>query len=232
MAPTEQRAPSRMDREQAVALLVAAATSVLAEKGATELKVRSVAEAAGVTPIAVYHHLGGLRELITAVIDKGFHDLGDAFAAAPASEDPVASLFSMALAARRFAKANPHLYDMMFGLSTRGSYRPLSVADRDPANNFGNVYTSLVEASRRLLRSGRIRPDGDPESLATQLWSAVHGYIALELSDHLARFDDPVRQVLEPMMANITVGLGDEARLANESHAVALAAAEHLEPPQ
>jgi AcrR family transcriptional regulator len=224
MAKADLRAASRLDREQAVALLVAAATSVLADKGPTELKVRSVAEAAGVTTMAVYHHLGGLPELVNAVIDKGFHDLGDAFLAAPASKDPVTSLFSMALAARRFASANPHLYDLMFGLSTRGSYRPLGTDDHGRADNFAKAYTYLVDACDQLLRSGRVRADADPEAIATQLWSAVHGFITLELGDHLARFRDPVRQILQPMMTNIAVGLGDDARLAKRSHAAALKA--------
>ncbi|WP_156772136.1 TetR/AcrR family transcriptional regulator, partial [Mycobacterium sp. 1245805.9] len=100
--PRKETAP-RLTREQAVERLVDAATALLAEKGPSEIKARSVAEAAGVSTIAVYYHLGGLPELLQAVVDRGFQDLGRAFAAAPSSKDPVTALFSMALATRRFA---------------------------------------------------------------------------------------------------------------------------------
>src|ERR1700758_5014801 len=103
---------ARLGRDQAIPQLVAAATALLADKGPAEIKARSVAEAAGMSTIAVYHHLGGLPELFNAIIEQGFKDLGDAFLDAPASEDPVTSLFAMALAARRFATASPHLYNL------------------------------------------------------------------------------------------------------------------------
>ena len=50
----------------------------------------------------------------------------------------------------------------------------------------------------------------EPEVLAAQLWSFVHGYITLELAELFAEFDDPVAQVLVPMGVNLVVGLGDE----------------------
>ena len=53
----------------------------------------------------------------------------------------------------------------------------------------------ITEACERLLRSGRVRQQ-EPEALAAQLWSFVHGYITLELAEHFVEFDDPVAQVL------------------------------------
>ena len=69
-----------------------------------------------------------------------------------------------------------------------------------------------------------IRRDEDPEVVASQLWSAVHGFVTLELGDHFAQFPDPVRQVLQPMMVNVLVGLGDTAELAEASHTAAIVA--------
>ncbi len=48
------------------------------------------------------------------------------------------------------------------------------------------------------MRSGRVRQQ-EPEVLAAQLWSFVHGFITLELAEHFVEFDDPVAQVLVPM---------------------------------
>ena len=215
---------TRLDRDAAVAQLVTAAIALLAEKGPMQLKVRSVAEAAGMSTISVYHHLGGLPELVNAVVEQGFRDLGEAFRDAPASEDPVTELFTMALASRRFAQANPHLYDLMFGLSTRGSYRPADSTTSDRADNFQAAYAILIAACNRLVSSGRVRADQDPEAVAPQLWSAVHGFITLELGNHFAQFRDPVRQVLQPTLVNIAIGLGDAPTLALASHAAGMRA--------
>lgn len=231
MAKPRKEGAARLAPEQVVERLVESATTLLAEKGPSEIKARAVAEAAQVSTIAVYYHLGGLPELLQAVIDKGFRDLGQAFVAAPSSDDPVTALFSMALATRRFAQNNPHLYDLMFGLSTRGSYRPLQTARSGASRRseeFQTAYAHLVQACVRLVRSGRVRSDEDPEAIAPQLWSAVHGFVTLELGDHFAQFEDPVREVLQPMMVNLLVGLGDIAELCQASHTVAFYASRQV----
>ena len=81
---------------------------------------------------------------------------------------------------------------------------------------FRGAYVHLAEACARLVSSGRVGQQ-KPEALAAQLWSFVHGYIALELADHFAEFGDPVAQVLLPMGVNFAVGLGDDQR-AQASH--------------
>jgi AcrR family transcriptional regulator len=223
--PRKETAP-RLAPEQIVERLVEAATTLLAQKGPSEIKARSVAEAAGVSTMAVYYHLGGLPELLQAVVDKGFQDLSRAFLTAPASDDPVTTLFAMALAHRGFAQDNPHLYDLMFGLSTRGSYRPLQTANSGASgrSEFQAAYAHLVQACVRLVGSGRVRRDEAPEVIAPQLWSAVHGFVTLELGEHFAQFQDPVRQVLQPMMENVLVGLGDTTDSAKASHTAAVVA--------
>ncbi|HZC10754.1 MAG TPA: TetR-like C-terminal domain-containing protein, partial [Mycobacterium sp.] len=119
---------------------------------------------------------------------------------------------------------NPHLYDLMFGLSTRGGYRPADSASKVRADSFQVAYALLMAACDRLVSSGRVRADQDPEAVAPQLWSAVHGFITLELGNHFAHFRDPVRQVLQPTMVNIAIGLGDDPALALASHTAAMRA--------
>ncbi|HEX7825576.1 MAG TPA: TetR-like C-terminal domain-containing protein, partial [Mycobacterium sp.] len=163
--------------------------------------------------------------LLQAVIDEGFRGLDRALDATARTDDPVADLFGQALASRYLAQANPHLYDLMFGLSTRGSYRAPAALNHvgGHSEGFQAPYSRLVEASTRLVHSGRIRSGEDPESVATQLWSSVHGFITLELADHFARFRNPLNQVLEPMMVNLVVGMGASREEAVASHAAAIA---------
>jgi AcrR family transcriptional regulator len=201
--------------------VVQATIRLLAEQGPSAIKARTVASASGLSTMAVYHHFGGIAELMGAVADHGFKELDRAFSRVPVTEDPIADLFAMALMTRRAARENPHLYDLMFGLSTRrATYRPLSDSDvrssgRSPA--FRDAYVHLAEACARLVNSGRVGQQ-EPEALAAQLWSFVHGYITLELADHFAEFGDPVAQVLFPMGVNFAVGLGDDRDRARASH--------------
>src|SRR5256885_733605 len=208
-------------RDGVPARVVQATISLLAEQGPSAIKARTVASASGVSTMAVYHYFGGIAELIHAVVDQGFKELDKAFAEVPVTDDPLADLYAMALTTRRLARENPHLYDLMFGLSTRrATYRPLPDSDarlsgRSPA--FQGAYRHLSDACTRLVNSGRVRQQ-EPEPVAAQLWSFVHGCITLELAEHFVEFDDPVAQVLQPMGVNLAVGLGDERERAQASH--------------
>src|SRR3954462_8445615 len=181
--------------------LVRAAIGLLAEQGPSAVKARTVASASGLSTMVVYSHFGGIPELMGAVADHGFRELGTAFARVPVTEDPIADLFAMALTCRRLARENPHLYDLMFGLSTRATYRPLSDADlrlsgHSPA--FREPHAHVLAACERLGRSGRVERQGT-EAVAALLWSFVYGYITLERAEHFVEFDDAVAQVLLPM---------------------------------
>jgi AcrR family transcriptional regulator len=201
--------------------LVQAAMDLLAELGPSAIKARAVASAAGLSTMAVYHHFGGIPELTRAVIDRGFKDLDIAFSQLSKTDDPVADLAVQALVCRGIAHQNPHLYDLMFGLSTRATYRPQRNPDiRSSSPSFRNVYAHFQTACARLVSAGRVRPQ-DPDVVAAQLWSFVHGVITLELAEALVECDDPARQVLLPMGVNLSVGLGDTRKHAQASHETA-----------
>lgn len=230
MPKSKKDVAARLTSEQIVERLVDAATTLLAEAGPAQIKARTVAEAAQLSTMSVYYHVGGLPELLQAVVDNGFRNLDRAFGAVPRSADPAADLFGFALACRSLAQGNPHLYDLMFGLSTRRGYRQLRPARSEPSDRseaFQAAYSQLVRECVRLVESGRIRRDENPEVVALQLWTCVHGFVTLELGDHFAQFADPASQVLQSTMANLLVGLGDTAESARNS--VATAARVHAE---
>ncbi|RHW25063.1 TetR/AcrR family transcriptional regulator [Nocardioides immobilis] len=217
--PTAPGLTSRPARAQAVDQLVDATIRLLATEGPSQIKARSVAAAAQLSTSAVYYHVGGIPELFQAVVDRGFAELARAFDSTSPSDDPVADLFGMALATRHLAQSNPHLYDLMFGLSTRGSYRPSEPRrDHDRSEAFRTAYARLVQTATRLISSGRVRADEDPELIADQLWSCVHGFVTLELAGHFTQLNDPVRERLQPLTVCVFVGHGDTAERASASH--------------
>jgi AcrR family transcriptional regulator len=172
--------------------------------------------------MVVYSHFGGIPELTLAVSDHGFRELDRAFSRVPVTDDPIADLAGLALTCRRVARENPHLYDLMFGLSTRATYRPQTdsggrLSGRSLA--FRGVYARVEEACARLVNSGRVRHQA-PGGIAAQLWSFVHGFITLELAETFD-CDDPVGSLLLPMGVNLSVGLGDTRERAEASHQTA-----------
>jgi AcrR family transcriptional regulator len=209
--PTSDAVPER---------LIQATIRLLAEQGPSAIKARTVAAATGLSTMVVYHHFGGIPELTRAVIDYGFKELDTAFSRLPVTDDPIADLAVQALTCRRFARDNPHLYDLMFGLSTRATYRPLTdpeVRLSGRSETFRAAYAHVAEACERLVSSGRVRQQ-DADGVAAQLWSFVHGFITLELVETFAGFGDPVREVLLPLGVNLSVGLGDTRKRAEASH--------------
>ncbi|MBQ9056462.1 TetR/AcrR family transcriptional regulator [Rhodococcus sp. (in: high G+C Gram-positive bacteria)] len=209
--------------------LIEAAIRLLAVQGPSALKARTVAAEAGMSTMVVYNYFGGVPELVAAVVDYGFNQIERTFARLPVTDDPVADLFTMALTTLDRARSNPHLYDAMFGLSTRSTYRPTSEKDvrrpgRSPA--FRAAYAHIVDACARLGASGRVSIN-DPGAAAGALWSFVHGYISLDLAHHFAEFDDPVSDVLIPLGVTFCVGLGDDPDAALASHQRALSQSLH-----
>ena len=204
--------------------VIDASIRLLAQKGPAGIKARSVATEAGVSTMVVYHHFGGIPELIAAVVDHGFRELGARFAALPVTADPIADLFTIALTTREVAQENPHLYDLMFGLSMRSTYRPPTTSDAHlsgRSSQFRDAYRHNIAACTRLVDSGRIGPHR-PKDVAAQLWTMVHGFVSLELADHFAMFKDPSREILQQMGINLAVGLGDERDRSVRSHARAM----------
>ncbi|MCX6468856.1 MAG: TetR/AcrR family transcriptional regulator [Corynebacteriales bacterium] len=203
--------------------LVAATIELLAQVGPSEIKVRRITEAAGLSTITVYHHFGGVAELLNAVVAEGYRALTAAMEdAVRCDDDPGAQLFGIALSNRHLAQRNPHLYDMMFGLSTRGTYRSVTpAAENMVAERFATAYDVLAGACHRLVETGRISVT-DGHQVAAELWSFVHGFVTLEGAGHFARFANPVFEVLAPMAVHQFVGMGDERARAETSAATAL----------
>lgn len=202
--------------------LIAAAVAVLATDGPGELKVRRVSEQAGSTTISVYHHFGDMRGLLDEVVARGYDTLKAAMLEAEnVHADPGAQLFAMALSARDMALANPHLYDLMFGLSTRGGIRAAPPKEGGAARrHFTEAYAVLVRSCGRLVDTGRTEGYTGTQ-IAAQLWSMVHGFISLEAAGQYDDLTDTVTELLAPMAITHFIGMGDTRERATISASIA-----------
>ncbi|EHP41009.1 TetR family transcriptional regulator [Cupriavidus basilensis OR16] len=121
--------------------------------------------------MGVYTYFGGVPELLQAVADDGFERQA-AIKQVANTDDPMIDLCAMALACRDFARSNPHLYDLMFGLSIHGRYSPSrgtpESESRGRSASFTASYAYLHWECTRLVEGGIVRKI-DPDRIAAQL---------------------------------------------------------------
>jgi AcrR family transcriptional regulator len=160
--------------------LLTAAETVLVRDGPGGLTVRAVAAEAGIAPMGVYNRLGGKDGLVDALLIRGFDRLRlalEAALAAPGEPAMRGRFIACGLAYRQFALANPHFYAIMFedAISREREYDNAAVGEHATA-----CFGALVHAVELSAAAGVIAAP-DPLEVAQQIWSAVHGAVALEL---------------------------------------------------
>jgi AcrR family transcriptional regulator len=136
--------------------------------------VRAVAAEAGIAPMSVYNRFGGKDGLVDALLIIGFDrlhavmDSGD-------ERDMLARLRACGLRYREFALANPHLYAIMFEDAI-----PHERKSPEAHEHAFAAFGALIRQVELAAAAGTIVAP-DPTETAQQIWSAVHGAVALEL---------------------------------------------------
>jgi AcrR family transcriptional regulator len=203
-----------------------AAMRLLDTAGPDALQVRRVAAEVGSSTMAVYTHFGSMIDLRTAVVVEGLHRFAAALEAAGYTDDPVADLVVQGVAYRRFALDNPHLYRMMFGVSTPDSdqenFRDLTVTGSPSALPEGTeAFAILARLTERAAAAHRISVP-DTVAFAAQVWSAIHGYVLLEMAGYFGHEGNGLIEVLAPLTIALLIGAGDERERVESSFQTAL----------
>jgi AcrR family transcriptional regulator len=167
--------------------LLTAAEAVLVRDGPGGLTVRAVAAEAGIAPMGVYNRLGGKEGLVDALLIRGFDRLRaavDAAADPAAGSDMRARFYDCGHRYRDFALANPHFYAIMFEDAIPHEFDNQELAEHAKA-----AFYALVRIVELAAAAGVIAAS-DPVETAQQIWSVVHGAVALELKG-LIQTEDP-----------------------------------------
>jgi AcrR family transcriptional regulator len=184
--------------------LVGAAEEVLVRDGPGGVTVRAVAAQAGIAPMGVYNRLGGKDGLVDALLIRGF-DMLCAAVTGRGEPDPLGRLWASGVRYREFALANRHFYAIMFEAAIPHESGSEAVAEHAAA-----AFGALVQHVDVAAAAGRIHV-GDTREAAQQIWSTVHGAVALELKG-LTLTPDPAatyRATLEMILRGL--GAGDLA---------------------
>lgn len=216
---------SAMDRSVRGTVL-AAALAIVEEEGPAGLSVRRLAADAGTSTMSVYTHFGSIAAVVAAVIERGFMTLAEQLTAAGTSDDPLADIFTLALAYLEFARQHPQLYATMFQYTSTEwtpNRRQSPVEAGSPTTS--TAGTAAFSTFSSML--GRLTNDNKETGfglavLGAQCWSAVHGVAMLRLVGHLG--DDDVAQSLL-----IALAVGNGADRAAAQRAFTKATKRHIE---
>ena len=154
----------------------------LLEQGESDVSLRAVARAAGVSAMAPYRHFEDKAALMGAVALKGFAMLEADAARADKADDACEALTAQGLAYVGFARAHPALFRLMFadgaGLALphedcRGAYTLMArrVAELAPQSVDAGALAcwGLVHGLATLALDGRIPSDPPGERVAMAL---------------------------------------------------------------
>jgi AcrR family transcriptional regulator len=178
--------------------LVAAAEAVLTRDGPGALTVRAVAAEAGIAPMGVYNRLGGKDGLVDALLIIGFDRLRAAIAGG-SEPDLLERLRACGLRYRQFALGHRHFYAIMFENAIQ--HESLS---GEVGEHAGAAFDALVaNVEMTAAAGGIIAPD--PREVAQQIWSSVHGAVALEMNGLVLTPDPEVtyRATLETLLRGL-----------------------------
>src|SRR5215213_540349 len=156
-------------------VLIAVATEVIGEHGATSMSMRDVARRAGVSHTAAMYHFGDKAGLLAAVAAEGYESLRDTLADAQRRHR---SFLEVGVAYVRFAVAHPAHFEVMFHPTMYDANDPAVVAARQETAAL--LYGSR-NATARQMEAGMAA------------WSLVHGLATLWLGGSVPRqlTDDP-----------------------------------------
>lgn len=191
-----------MPRPSTAEKILRAARALFEREGPAAVTMRRVADAVGVTPMAIYRHFPNREALLKRISDDSFSEIAHHWSARKEGGDLLARLLAIQRIYLDYALAHPHLFDHAFSVRREDARRfPEDFhARRSPTLNV--VHDAVVEAQQAgLLRAG------DPWDIAMSLWAHSHGLIALYRAGRFSYDDRRFRDFYETSMGRLLDGL-------------------------
>jgi AcrR family transcriptional regulator len=168
------------DSTSTASKIAAAARALLDREGAEAISMRRVAEAVGITPMAIYRHFSDREGLLNAIANQGFQDLAEELKGRKFSGDIEARLTKMGEIYLDHALANPRLFELMF-LKPRQGARQYPRDFKARKSPTANLMHDLV---RQGMADGYFRED-DAWEIVFEIGALSHGIIMLYLGGRM-----------------------------------------------
>lgn len=182
--------------------LLQAASEQLKEQGIEGLSLRKLAEKAGVSRTAPYHHFKDKNALLCALAAEGFESLDELISQRFEGETLRDQMLFFVRDYLRFAVDHPERYELMFGRTLWKAGTPTPELKSVAYRSFRH-YTDKLAA----LTAGQLPAGNDPLRLAQASWATVHGLCRL-LIDGIYVNQEDMDAVSEQSVALILSALG------------------------
>ncbi len=157
--------------------LLLAAHSIILDAGIDGLSLRKLAEQVGVSRTAPYHHFKDKNELLCAIAEDGFVQMGQITSAIfldsrLSKGDRYRGYIHAYI---DFAASNPEIYDLMFG-RTIWQQNQVTSKLQDTAYN---SFQSQLHQVKELQKDHILPPDENSLRFAQVSWGTLHGIARL-----------------------------------------------------
>jgi len=169
--------------------LLAAALALVEEDGLEGLSLRKVAARVGVSHAAPEHHFPTMRHLMNAIAISGFEMFTRSMAEerAQALPTPIEQMRAAGRGYLAYARRHPGLFRLMFTANL------LDWTDRVLQQQAELGYRQLEEICAPAADFLGLRTAAERRSLASLVWSEVHGRAHLIIDQNLPDADDAYR---------------------------------------
>ncbi|MGC1907969.1 MAG: TetR/AcrR family transcriptional regulator [Candidatus Acidiferrum sp.] len=191
-----------MDRNNTADRIANAALSILESEGPEAVSMRRVAQAVGITPMAIYHHFPSREALLNTITNREFARLLSFIQAHPLSGAVEDRLLAVMAGYVDYAFAQPRVFDFIFSRPRPGA-RQFPKDFRARRSPTLNPVADLLEAE---MKKGSLKKD-DVWEVAFALWAHVHGYVMLYRAGRVALSEKEFRKLLHRSIRRFLHGL-------------------------
>lgn len=156
--------------------MASAARRILVKEGADAVTMRRIAQATGVTAMAIYRHFPNRDGLLNTLADEGFDALAARLTSQRRTGNSRQRLLRLFDDFLDFALANPRLFEIMFLKPRKGARR----YPRDFKSGASPTASLTAELLRQGMDAGLFRKD-DPWELTFEMGALLQGFVMLHL---------------------------------------------------
>ena len=198
--------------------IIAAALDIICDEGYDSLTMRKLGSRLGCAAKTIYNYYSGKEEIYLRILTKGFETLNRcADEALKGIIDPVEKLKVLCNVYISFGLENVYYYNLMFNwdvpkyISYLGTYFESAAKEEKETAMY---YAAISEAaiSEALSRCGASGGGGKVTKKETifhlvRLWSALHGYVSLHISQSFREYHSNTLQFQQRIVEEMLAGL-------------------------
>jgi AcrR family transcriptional regulator len=163
-----------MTRPTTAEKILKAAHKVFEREGADAVSMRRIAEAVGITPMAIYRHFPNRDALLKKLSDDSFNSAAHEWESRSRNPNVMKRLLALFEPYLDYALTHPHLFDHAFSVRRDDARQYPEDFHTRRSPTFNVALDAVIEG----MAAGVLKQD-DPHDVTMSLWAHQHGLIAL-----------------------------------------------------